>query len=80
MLNEEEKALFRRLSVFIGGCTLEAAEEICDTVDDSVCDVLNGMASLEDKSLLKRQEFEDAPRFAMLETIREYAEGRLRYN
>lgn len=44
--------LFRRLAVFAGGFTLEAAEEVCGTVDNVACDVLDGMVSLEEQSLI----------------------------
>jgi tetratricopeptide (TPR) repeat protein len=67
--------LFARLSVFAGGCTLESAEEVCNPKDDLLMDVLDGLASLVDKSLLREQEERGSgePRFFMLGTIREYA-------
>jgi len=75
LLDAQEQRLFRRLSVFAGGCTLEAAEAICAVPGDSneATQVLDIVASLIDKSLLQQttQEGEE-PRFAMLETIREY--------
>src|SRR5262249_46694708 len=74
LLSSGEQSLFRRLGVFVGGCTLEAAEAVCNTADDLKMDVLDGVASLIDKSLLKQEEDEGSePRFLMLETIREYA-------
>lgn len=66
LLTEAEQDLFARLAVFAGGCTLEAAEEICGADVDAI-------ASLVDKSLLRRT----GDRYWMLETIREFAEGRL---
>jgi predicted ATPase len=73
LLSEPEQKLFRRLSTFAGGFTLEAAESVCDTKKDLGLDLLDGMASMVDKSLVGRVEHADAePRFAMLETIREY--------
>jgi predicted ATPase/class 3 adenylate cyclase len=66
LLSMEEKALFARLAVFRGGCTLEASEEVAEAGLDT-------LQSLVDKSLL-RHTFE---RFWMLETIREYAVERL---
>ncbi len=73
LLNEPEQKLFRRLSAFVGGCTLEAAESVCDTKKDLGLDLLDGMASMVDKSLARQIEQADGePRFAMLETIREY--------
>ena len=77
LLDEEDRVLFRRLAVFAGGFTLEAAEEVCGTVDDVACDVLDGMVSLEEQSLMKGVGSEGEPRFAMLETIREFAEEHL---
>jgi predicted ATPase len=74
LLNEPEQKLFRRLSVFVGGCTLEAVESVCDTKRDLGLDVLDGMSSMVDKSLVRQVEQTDGePRFTMLETIREYA-------
>ncbi len=73
LLNESEQKLFRRLSVFVGGGTLEAIESVCDTKQDLGLDVLDGMASMVDKSLVRQIEQSDGePRFVMLETIREY--------
>jgi predicted ATPase len=63
LLDEEEKRLFGRLAVFRGGCTLNAAEAICDADVDM-------LQSLVDKSLVRVR---DESRFWMLETIREYA-------
>ena len=86
LLDESEKILFRCLSVFVGGCTLEAAEEVCNTAGDPSAgsgqvleiDIFDGVASLVDKSLLKQEEVGDEPRFVMLETVREYGLERLR--
>jgi predicted ATPase len=78
LLSAAEQKLFRRLSVFVGGCTLEGVEAVCDTKGDLELDLLDGMSSMVDKSLL--QQFEQAngePRFLMLETIREYAREKL---
>ena len=69
LLDVEEQALFARLSVFAGGFTLEAAEAVCDASID-------GLASLVDKSLVTQRNGHD-PRFALLETVREYARERL---
>jgi len=74
LLAEPEQKLFRRLSVFWGGCTLEAVEAVCDSKKDLGMDVLDGMSSMVDKSLVRQTEQADGePRFVMLETIREYA-------
>jgi predicted ATPase len=66
LLSDEVQTLFRRLSVFAGGCTLEAAEEVCDADLDT-------LQALVEKSLLRFSE----GRYSMLETIREYAAERL---
>jgi predicted ATPase/DNA-binding CsgD family transcriptional regulator len=81
LLNEQEQTLFRRLAVFVGGCTLEAAEAVCGEMD-----VLDGIGSLIDKSLLRPElaggqesegNGEGESHYSMLETIREYALDRL---
>ena len=78
LLDAAEQRLFRRLSVFIGGCTLEAVEAVCNTKGDLGLDVLDGMASMVDKSLTQQlQETAAESRFLMLSTIREYALERL---
>jgi predicted ATPase len=78
LLNGAEQTLFRRLSVFTGGCTLEGVEAVCDTRGDLGLDVLDGMASMVDKSLAQQVEQVDREtRFFMLSTIREYALERL---
>jgi tetratricopeptide (TPR) repeat protein len=65
--------LYRRLSVFVGGCTLEAAEAVCDPDGSLGLDVLDGMASLVAQSIVRQAEGPDGePRFGMLETIREF--------
>lgn len=74
LLEEEERALFARLSVFVGGFTLEAAEIACNPEGELGVDTLDAVASLVNKSLLRqamREEAED--RFTMLQTIREFA-------
>jgi predicted ATPase/class 3 adenylate cyclase len=78
LLEEGEKTLFARLSVFSGGRTLEAIEAICDAEGDLPVDALDGVSSLLDKSLLVREETsEEGSRFVMLETIHEYASEKL---
>ena len=78
LLSKDEQALFARLSVFSGGRALEAVEAICDAESDLLVDVLEGLSSLVDKSILRQEEgVEEEPRFVMLETIREYAQERL---
>jgi predicted ATPase/DNA-binding winged helix-turn-helix (wHTH) protein len=78
LLDEPEAKLFRRFSVFVGGCTLEAAEAVCNTGRDLGIDLFEGLSSLVDKNLVQRVDRAEAePRFSMLETIREYALERL---
>jgi predicted ATPase/class 3 adenylate cyclase len=72
LLNAQEQQLFRRLSIFAGDFTLEAVEAVCAIPDDEAGSVLDILTSLLDKSLLLRKEQGAEPRFAMLETIREY--------
>jgi predicted ATPase/DNA-binding CsgD family transcriptional regulator len=73
LLDEREQRLFRRLSIFVGGCTLEAVEVISSTLKDEDLNVLDTVTSLIDKSQLQRSEqASDEPRLIMLETIREY--------
>jgi non-specific serine/threonine protein kinase len=77
LLDAFEQRLFRRLSVFIGGWTLDAVEVVWEAGDEketgSGLSVLDGVASLLDKSLLLRAEqVGEEPRLIMLETIREY--------
>jgi len=75
LLDAAEQRLFRRLSVFVGGCTLEAVEAICAAREegDEAGQVMDSVASLLDKSLLQQTEQEgQEPRLVMLETIREY--------
>ncbi|HSC51532.1 MAG TPA: adenylate/guanylate cyclase domain-containing protein [Gaiellaceae bacterium] len=67
LLEPEERTLFARLGVFVGGCRLEAAEAVCDGP-------LEALESLVEKSLLRQRADSDGePRFWMLETIREFA-------
>jgi len=78
LLSPAEQKLFRRLSVFAGGCTLEGVEAVCDAKADLDLDLLDGMASMVDKSLLQQVEQPNGEsRFKMLETIREYAREKL---
>ena len=73
LLDAAEQRLFRRLSVFVGGCTLEATEAICAALGDRDGSALDGVGSLIDKSLLHQTEQEGGElRLWMLETIREY--------
>jgi predicted ATPase/class 3 adenylate cyclase len=72
LLDEAEKTLFARLGIFNGGWTAETAEAVCGTGLE--LDLLGGLESLLDKSLVRQMESSGGePRFSMLETIREYA-------
>ena len=72
LLDEPEKVLFARLGVFVGGWTLDSAESVCGAEGSG--NVLNGIESLLDKSLIRQMEGRSGEsRFTMLETIREYA-------
>jgi predicted ATPase/class 3 adenylate cyclase len=75
LLDEEERALLRALSVFVGGIALDAAEGICATKDDAR--VLPLLGNLVDKSLVLMDESEAGSRYRLLETVREFGLGRL---
>ena len=78
LLDETERALFRRTSVFAGGWTLEAAEAVANPGGELGRDVLEVLGSLVDKSLVLRVPApSDAVRFGMLETIREFGAEQL---
>ena len=78
LLSEPARALFRRLAVFSGGCSLEAAEAICNPENDLGFSVLEEIESLVDFSMVILLEgLEERQRFSMLESIREYALERL---
>ncbi len=77
LLNPQERALFARLGVFVGGFDLAAAEVICSAEPLSAEDILDVLASLVDKSLVMLDEHDGSGRYRMLETIREYAHERL---
>lgn len=80
LLNEGEKILFQRLAIFVGGCTIEAAEQVCQVSGDLPVDILDGVESLVDKSLIRQDEDTSQvsePRFMMLETIHEFGLERL---
>jgi predicted ATPase/class 3 adenylate cyclase len=73
LLDDDEKALFRRQAVFDGGFTLESAEAICSPPEDPV-DVLEGLSSLIDKSLLRQRPTAlGEPRFERLRTVLAFA-------
>jgi predicted ATPase len=73
LLGADERAVFRRLSVFVGGWTLDAAQQVC-----AVDDIVEITASLVDKNLVRRRTRSgDVGEFTMLESLREYATERL---
>jgi predicted ATPase/transcriptional regulator with XRE-family HTH domain len=75
LLTSAEQCLFRQLSIFVGGCTLQAVDAVCDVPDNEDETVADRMTALLDQSLLQviRREGEES-RFAMLEMIREYGQ------
>jgi len=77
LLGEYECALLRRLAVFAGGFTLEAAEAICSAPPTDRPDVLDLVTQLVDKSLVMLDETGTQPRYRVLETVRLYSQGRL---
>jgi predicted ATPase/DNA-binding SARP family transcriptional activator len=72
LLDEEEQRDLRRLAVFTGGCTLDAAETVCDTTPQR-------LATLVEHNLLHHHTTPSGSRYAMLETIREYAAEQLEH-
>ena len=81
LLNEQERVMLTRLSVFAGGCTLDAAESVCAGGNIDEWQVLDLLASLTDKSLTVYEDPGEGPgapaRYGLLETIRQYAQERL---
>jgi predicted ATPase/class 3 adenylate cyclase len=73
LISADEKRLFARLAVFVGGCTYDAAEEVSGADADT-------LQSLLDKSLVRRRDADIKPRYWMLETIREFAAERLAHS
>ena len=77
LLDPAEQALLARLSVFSGGCTLEAVEQVCSGGAVDREDVIDLVTSLVSRSLVTADESGASTRFRLLETIREYGEERL---
>jgi tetratricopeptide (TPR) repeat protein len=76
LLAPAERTLFRRLAVFVGGCTVAAAEAVCATPEGAEplsINLLDGLEALVDQSLVQQQEEGGAPRVGMLHVVREYA-------
>ena len=78
LLSEEEKVLLRRLSVFAGGFSLEAAEAVCAGGGTEEEEVLDLLGSLVDKSLVLFEEHDEGARYRLLETVRQYAREKLK--
>jgi predicted ATPase/tetratricopeptide (TPR) repeat protein len=76
LLTDAERTVLRRLSVFSGGASLEAAERVCAGAGVEADDVLELLTALTEKSLVVSKD-EGAPRYRMLGTIKEYAQQRL---
>lgn len=76
LLSEQEKTLLRRLAVFAGGWTLQAAELVCGNTEHDL-DVLDLLTRLVEKSLVFTEESTDELRYRRLETIRQYSYERL---
>jgi tetratricopeptide (TPR) repeat protein len=73
LLGDDERQLFARLGTFSGGFFLDAVEAVCGD-DERVSDVLDGLTSLADKSMIRADRPVDGvPSFSMLETVREFA-------
>jgi predicted ATPase/DNA-binding CsgD family transcriptional regulator len=77
LLSDGERTLLRRLSVFTGGWTLDAAEEVCSGDGADRNDVLDLLTGLVDKSLVTTSEHGPKVRYGLLETVRQYAAARL---
>ena len=77
LLGQKERVVFRRLSVFAGGFTLEAAESVCAGEELQRDEVLELLSQLVDKSLVVAQERDGTARYRLLETIRQYGRERL---
>ncbi len=77
LLDEDERAVFRRLAVFVGGCSLDAAEVVCAGPGVDAMAVLDLLSHLVDKSLLVAEAAGSEARYRQLETVRQYARDRL---
>ncbi|QUH06233.1 LuxR family transcriptional regulator [Saccharopolyspora erythraea] len=78
LCSRQEQALWRRMSVFAGGFSLEAAEAVCADEHLPPHEILGCVAGLVDQSLLAREETGSAVRYRLLETVRQYGHQRLR--
>lgn len=77
LLGEGERRLLGRLAVFVGGCNLEIAEAVCGPADEIGSEVVDGLMSLADQSLVKVETVGGETRFRQLDTIHEFAREQL---
>src|SRR2546426_6425290 len=77
LLPESERAVLRRLAVFVGGITLEAAEAVCAVTPLTTHEIFDLITQLVGKSLVQVEDSEDEARFRLLETIRQYGLNKL---
>jgi predicted ATPase/class 3 adenylate cyclase len=77
LLPENERVLLRRLSIFSGGWTLEAAEAVCSGGEVEDWEILDLLSHLVDKSLVISEELNANARYRILESIRQYSRDRL---
>jgi predicted ATPase/DNA-binding SARP family transcriptional activator len=78
LLSEREQVLLRRLAIFAGSFTLEAAEAVCVGAPLETEDILDGVSALVDKSMVKMEPGDGVARYRLLETVRQYGIERLR--
>lgn len=77
LCGRQERAVWARMSVFSGGCDLEAVEEVCSGDGVERSDVVDVVAALVEKSIVSREEEAGRVRYRLLETIRQYGRERL---
>jgi predicted ATPase/class 3 adenylate cyclase len=73
LLEPGTRRLLNRLAVFVGGCELDVADRVCGPASEVGIDVLDGVATLVDQSLLRVEDGADEQRYVMFDAIREYA-------
>jgi predicted ATPase/class 3 adenylate cyclase len=77
LLGDGERRLLGRLAVFVGGCNLEIGEAVCGPADEIGSEVVDGLMSLADQSLVKVESVAGETRFRQLDTIHEFAREQL---
>ena len=80
LLNPNDQTVFRRIAIFVGGFTLEAARAVAADADESPRDIADSLASLVMKSLVTADLGDGAARFRLLDTTRAYALAKLADN